>query len=103
MIAAGTRPGRNPGTRTCWPMLLYALSRLGLSSSKGTSTVSRTRVGLRVSTVLFTYGLLAGGDRGTGCARPAGAAHPDSRGGGFEPADLAPRAYRGATGCTKGA
>ena len=34
-------------------MLAYALSRLGLSSSKGTSTASRTRVGLRVSTVLF--------------------------------------------------
>jgi hypothetical protein len=33
---------------------LYAASRLGRSSSKGTSTVSLTRVGFRVSTALFT-------------------------------------------------
>src|SRR4051795_9905298 len=37
-------------------MVLYAASRLGLSSSKGTSTVSLARVGLKVSTVLFTGG-----------------------------------------------
>jgi hypothetical protein len=34
------------------------LSRLGLSSSKGTSTVSLARVGLKVSTALFTGFLL---------------------------------------------
>src|SRR3954454_5088765 len=37
-------------------MVLYALSRLGLSSSKGTLTVSLARVGLKVSTALFTGG-----------------------------------------------
>ena len=42
----------------CWAMVLYALSRLGLSSSKGTSTVSLARVGLKVSTALFTGFLL---------------------------------------------
>jgi hypothetical protein len=35
-------------------MAWYAASRLGASSSKGTSTVSFTRVGLRVSAELFT-------------------------------------------------
>ena len=38
----------------CWAIFLYAASRLGLSSSKGTSTVSLARVGLKVSTALFT-------------------------------------------------
>src|SRR5574337_510758 len=37
-----------------------AASRLGLRSSKGTSTASRTRVGLRFSTVLFTVLRLLG-------------------------------------------
>src|SRR5215204_2180930 len=32
----------------------YAFLRLGSSSANGTSMASRTRVGLRVSTVLFT-------------------------------------------------
>src|ERR1035437_5198900 len=56
MIRAGTLPARKPGTLICEPIVLYAASRLGLSSSKGTSTVSLTRVGLRVSTALFTMG-----------------------------------------------
>src|SRR5450631_3295948 len=56
MIRAGTLPARKPGTLICEPIVLYAASRLGLSSSKGTSTVSLTRVGLRVSTALFTTG-----------------------------------------------
>src|SRR5437588_8762715 len=56
MMRAGILPLRNPGTVTCWLIFLYAASRLGLSSSKGTSTVSRTRVGFRVSTALFTVG-----------------------------------------------
>ncbi len=50
----GTLPLRKPGTVTCWAIFLYAASRLGLSSSKGTSTVSLTRVGFKVSTALFT-------------------------------------------------
>ena len=45
---------RKPGTLICWAIFLYAASRLGLSSSKGTSTVSFARVGLKVSTALFT-------------------------------------------------
>src|SRR3954468_4665298 len=56
MMRAGILPLRKPGTVTCWLIFLYAASRLGLSSSKGTSTVSRTRVGFRVSTALFTVG-----------------------------------------------
>src|SRR5665647_1808707 len=56
MIRAGILPARKPGTLICEPIVLYAASRLGLSSSKGTSTVSLTRVGLRVSTALFTTG-----------------------------------------------
>src|SRR3954462_12828460 len=52
----GTLPRRKPGTLICWAMVLWALSRLGLSSSKGTSTVSLARVGLKVSTALFTGG-----------------------------------------------
>jgi hypothetical protein len=40
----------------CWAIFLYAASRLGLSSSKGTSTVSLARVGLKFSTALFTGG-----------------------------------------------
>ena len=54
MILAGTLPLRKPGTWICEAIVLYASSMLGLSSSKGTSTVSLTRVGLRVSTALFT-------------------------------------------------
>ena len=38
----------------CFAMDWYAASRLGLSSSKGTSTVILARVGLSVSTALFT-------------------------------------------------
>ena len=59
--ARGTLPGRKPGMRICDPISLYAVSRLGFSSSKGTSTASRTRVGLRFSTVLFTVLMLLGG------------------------------------------
>src|SRR3954447_14614390 len=55
----GTLPRRKPGTLICWAMAWYALSRLGLSSSKGTSTVSLALVGLKVSTALFTGVLLA--------------------------------------------
>ena len=58
MMRLGTLPGRKPGMRTCEPIFLYAASRLGFSSSKGTSTSSRTRVGLKLSTVLFTCGSL---------------------------------------------
>ena len=54
MMRAGTLPGRKPGTRTCWAIFLYARSKSGLSSSNGTSTLIRTRVGLSRSTVLFT-------------------------------------------------
>ena len=50
---------RKPGTLICWAIFLYAASRLGLSSSKGTSTVSLARVGLKVSTALFTGVLLS--------------------------------------------
>src|SRR6478609_7563064 len=57
MTIGGTLPRRKPGTLICWAIFLYAASRLGLSSSKGTSTVSLARVGLKVSTALFT-GLL---------------------------------------------
>src|SRR5687768_10045969 len=56
MMRLGTLPLRKPGTWIWLPMVLYAASRLGLSSSYGTSTVSFTRVGLRVSTALFTAG-----------------------------------------------
>ena len=62
-MRAGALPGRKPGIRTCWAILRYARSKSGLSSSKGTSTLMRTRVGLRRSTVLFTGSLL-----GTGAA-----------------------------------
>ena len=50
---AGALPGRKPGMRTCEASLRYARSKFGLSSSNGTSTLIRTRVGLRCSTVLF--------------------------------------------------
>src|SRR5581483_5294133 len=68
MTRGGTLPFRKPGTVTCSAILLYAVSRLGSSSAKGTSTVSRTRVGSRVSTALFTavissLGLLLGSKR----------------------------------------
>src|SRR5215207_1785960 len=53
-IRAGALPGRKPGMRTCWAILRYARSKSGLSSSNGTSTLIRTRVGLSRSTVLFT-------------------------------------------------
>src|SRR5262245_10416151 len=58
MTGAGTLPRRKPGTLICLAICLYAASRLGLSSSKGTSTVSLARVGLKVSTALFTGCLL---------------------------------------------
>src|SRR5262245_3432674 len=58
MTIGGTLPRRKPGTLICWAIFLYAASRLGLSSSKGTSTVSLARVGLKVSTALFTGCLL---------------------------------------------
>ena len=54
MTAGGTFPRRKPGTLICLAICWYAASRLGLSSSKGTSTVSLARVGLKVSTALFT-------------------------------------------------
>src|SRR3954465_5831195 len=57
MTAGGTLPRRKPGTLICWAIFLYAASRLGLSSSKGTSTGSLARVGVKCSTALFT-GLL---------------------------------------------
>ena len=60
MTAAGTLPRRKPGTLTCWAISRYAFLRLGSSSTNGTSMASRTRVGLRVSTVLFTGVLLDG-------------------------------------------
>src|SRR4029450_1080128 len=66
MIRDGTLPLRKPGTWICCPMVLYAASRLGFSSSYGTSTVILTRVGLTVSRALFTTGLRAG--RRAGCA-----------------------------------
>src|SRR3569833_1193407 len=53
---AGTLPGRNPLRRTCCEISLDAFSRLGFSSSKGTSTVILTRVGLSSSTSVFTLG-----------------------------------------------
>src|SRR6476620_2950626 len=56
MTIGGTLPLRKHGTLICWAIFLYAASRLGLSSSKGTSTVSLARVGLKVSTALFTGG-----------------------------------------------
>ncbi len=40
---------------TCLPIVLYASSKLGWSSSKGISTVNFTRVGLKDSTSVFTY------------------------------------------------
>ena len=61
MIGAGTLPLRKPGIVTCCAIFRYAASRLGLSSSKGTSTVSLTRVGFKVSTALFTADLLRRG------------------------------------------
>src|SRR3954451_9220957 len=59
MTGGGTLPLRKPGMLICLAMAWYAASRLGLSSSKGTSTVILARVGLSVSTALFT-GLLLG-------------------------------------------
>ena len=50
----GTLPLRKPGTEICAAMRLYAASSAGFSSSNGTSTVSFTRLGERVSTALFT-------------------------------------------------
>src|SRR6266568_3826881 len=75
MTRGGTLPLRKPGTVTCSAILWYAVSRLGLSSAKGTSTVSRTRVGSSVSTALFTavvssLGLLLGSQ-----ARARGGGH----------------------------
>ena len=39
--------------RTCFASFRYAWSKFDLSSSNGTSTLIRTLVGLRCSTVLF--------------------------------------------------
>src|SRR4029453_3912431 len=58
MTIGGTLPRRKPGTLICWAIFLYAASRLGLSSSKGTSTVSLARGGVKFSTALFPGGLL---------------------------------------------
>ena len=60
MTCGGILPLRKPGTTIWLPMLLYAASRLGLSSSNGTSTMSLTLVGLKDSTVLFTVAVLLG-------------------------------------------
>src|SRR3954470_10039524 len=80
MTAGGTLPRRNPGTLICWAIFLYAASRLGLSSSKGTSTVSLARVGLKVSTALFTGVLListsTGGHGAAVLGPPVGRAPP---------------------------
>ena len=51
---AGALPGRKPGRRICCANALYARSKSGFSSANGTSTTTRTRVGLSCSTVLFT-------------------------------------------------
>ena len=64
MTDAGTLPLRKPGMVTWEPISRYAFLRLGSSSANGTSIASRTLVGLRVSTVLFTGVLL---DHGSGC------------------------------------
>src|ERR1700712_252678 len=58
ITGGGTLPLRKPGMLICLAMDWYAASRLGLSSSKGTSTVILARVGLSVSTALFTGFLL---------------------------------------------
>src|SRR3954453_13959571 len=58
MTGGGTLPLRKPGMFTCFAMRWYAASRLGLSSSNSTSTVSFARVGFSVSTALFTGVLL---------------------------------------------
>src|SRR3954471_7071983 len=58
MTGGGTLPLRKPGMLICLAMAWYAASRLGLSSSKGTSTVILALVGLSVSTALFTGFLL---------------------------------------------
>src|SRR5215217_4082176 len=47
---------------TCLAIRWYAASRLGLSSSNGTSMVSLARVGFSVSTALFTGVLLVADD-----------------------------------------
>src|SRR3954452_4480855 len=96
MMRGGTWPLRKPGTVTCLLMDAYAASRLGLSSSNGTSTVSFTRVGLRVSTALFTAVLSCGVGSGVRleCGRACGE-HGDrpsaivarSRGKALPPAD----------------
>src|SRR3954453_23799006 len=54
MTGGGTLPGRKPCTRIWLPIFLYAACTLGCSSSNGTLTVSRTRVGLSVSTAVST-------------------------------------------------
>ncbi len=56
MIRLGTLPLRKPGICTWAPIVLYAWSSIGFSSANGTSTTSLTRVGLMVSTALFTSG-----------------------------------------------
>src|SRR3954454_12807562 len=100
-------------------MVLSAASRLGLSSSKGTSTVSLARVGLKVSTALFTGGTpqssgshravigqssgsrlrSSGGHAGTGPARGTTVAGGDASGartaGPSPPAPAEPHLSRG--------
>ena len=70
ITAVGTLPRRKPGTWTCEPISRYAFLRLGSSSTNGTSMASRTRVGLRVSTVLFTGVLLDGSQLSLGVIQP---------------------------------
>ena len=74
MMRAGTLPWRKPGTLTCWAIFLYARSKSGFSSSKGTSTLIRTRVGLSRSTVLFTSRYSSIGSH-AGCARTGARLH----------------------------
>ena len=77
-----------------WPAIfLYAVSRLGLSSSKGTSTVNRTRVGFRVSRALFTFGWLLwddGDDNDWGIYARTGEETGICRGGETRTPDLLP-------------
>ena len=75
---AGTLPLRNPGTDTCLAMDAYALSKLGCNSSKGSSTVSLTRVGLNDSRSVFTY-ISSVGDHGAGRHSWSGRGDSNSR------------------------
>ena len=80
MIRLGTLPLRKPGICTWAPIVLYAWSSIGFSSANGTSTTSLTRVGLMVSTALFTSGTpQPWGNRGNFGRMPCGPAPADRR------------------------